>query len=266
MDFTQILYAKENRVATVTLNRPEKLNAYSETMIHEILAALADARDDDEIRAVIITGVGRGFCSGGDISRDFQYPTRYRGHRLESQLEMRENFHQLVRFLWRFDKPTIAAVNGAAVAGGLTLALLCDFRIAAESARLGDTSLKFALMPDEGGAWLFPRFMGLQNALKMSLFSEVYTARQAKDLGLVTEITPDAELMTTTRAWAERLADGPPIAIRITRRMMYKQQMMDLENALEDAALGTLVTNYCEDVKEGIAAFHEKRKPNFKGR
>jgi enoyl-CoA hydratase/carnithine racemase len=121
-------------------------------------------------------------------------------------------------------------------------------------------------MPDEGGAWLFPRFMGTQNALKMSLFSEVYTARQAKELGLVTEVTPDAELMTTARAWAERLAEGPPIAIRITKRMMYKQQMMDLENALEDAALGTLVTNYCEDVKEGIAAFHEKRKPNFKGK
>jgi enoyl-CoA hydratase/carnithine racemase len=179
---------------------------------------------------------------------------------------MRENFHQLARFLWRFDKPTIAAVNGAAVAGGLTLALLCDFRIAAESAKLGDTSLKFALMPDEGGAWFFPRFMGLQNALKMSLFSEVYPAAQAKDLGLVTEVVPDAELLPTARQWAERLADGPPIAIRITKRMMYKQQTMDLENALEDAALGTLVTNYCEDVKEGTAAFHEKRKPNFKGR
>jgi len=266
MEFTQILYAKENRVAILTLNRPEKLNAYSETMVHETLAALAGARDDDEVRAVIITGAGRGFCSGGDVSRDFQYPARYRGHRLESQLEMRENFHQLVRFLWRFDKPTIAAVNGAAVAGGLTLALCCDFRIAAESARLGDTSLKFALMPDEGGAWLFPRFMGVQNALKMSLFSEVYTASRAKELGLVTEVTPDAELMTTARVWAERLAEGPPIAVRITKRMMYKQQMMDLENALEDAALGTLVTNYCEDVKEGIAAFHEKRKPNFKGR
>ncbi len=266
MNFSQILYAKDNRIAVITLNRPEKMNAYSEVLVHEMLAALADSRDDDEIRAVIITGAGRGFCSGGDISRDFQYPARYRGHRLESMLEMRENFHQLVRFLWRFDKPTIAAVNGPAVAGGLTLALCCDFRIAAESAKLGDTSLRFSLMPDEGGAWFFTRHMGLQNALKMSLFSEVYPAQKAKELGLVTEVVPDAELMATARQWAERLADGPPIAIRITKRMMYKQTMMDLENALEDAALGTLVTNYCEDVKEGTAAFHEKRKPNFKGR
>src|ERR1700693_4353350 len=145
-------------------------------------------------------------------------------------LEMRENMDQLVTFLQRFDKPVIAAVNGPAVAGGLTLALACDFRIAAESAKLGDTSLKFGLIPDEGGAYLFPRFMGLERALKMSLFSEVYPARQAKELGLVTEVVPDAELMETSRAWAERVAGGPPLAIRITKRMMYKQRTMDLDN------------------------------------
>ena len=266
MEFAQIIYEKLNRVATITLNRPKKLNAYSEIMVHEILAALADARDDNDVRALIITGTGRGFCSGGDIGTDFEYPTRYRGHRMESMLEMRENMHQLVTFLRRFDKPTIAAVNGAAVAGGLTLALCCDFRIAGESARLGDTSLKFALIPDEGGAYLFPKYMGLQNALKMSLFSEVYSAREAKELGLVTEVVPDEELMPAARAWAERLADGPPIAIRITKRMMYKQETMDLENALEDAALGTMVVNYCADVKEGTAVFHEKRKPKFEGK
>ena len=266
MDFKQIIYDKENQVAIITLNRPEKLNAYSEVMVHEIITALALARDDNDIRAVMITGSGRGFCSGGDISKDFEYPSRYRGHRMEAMLEMRENMHQLVTLLRRFDKPTIAAINGAAVAGGLTLALSCDFRIAAESAKLWDTSLKFALIPDEGGAYLFPKFMGLQNALKMSLFSEVYPANQAKELGLVTEVVPDAELLPTAKQWAERLAEGPPIAIRITKRMMYKQQTMDLDNALEDAAMAVMITNYTEDVKEGTAAFHEKRKPNFKGR
>src|SRR5262245_18514804 len=159
MEFDEIIYSKGNRIATITLNRPTKLNAYSEIMVHEIVAALCDARKEDEVRAVIITGAGRGFCSGGDISRDFQYPTRYRGHRMEAMLEMRENMHQVITLLRRFDKPTIAAVNGPAVAGGLTLALCCDFRIAAESARLGDTSLKFALIPDEGGAYLFPKYI-----------------------------------------------------------------------------------------------------------
>ena len=266
MLYEQILYAKDSGVATITLNRPAKFNAYSETMVHEILAVLADARDDDAARAVIITGAGRGFCSGGDISRDFQYPTRYRGHRMESMLEMRENMHQLVRFLQLFDKPVIAAVNGPAVAGGLTLALACDFRIAAESAKLGDTAIRVGLLPDEGGAWLFPRFMGIERALKMSLFGEVYPAREAKELGLVTEVVPDEELMPTAHAWAARLAAGAPIAIRVAKKMMYKQLSMTLDNALEDAAMATLVTNYTDDVKEGIRAFHEKRKPVFKGR
>jgi enoyl-CoA hydratase/carnithine racemase len=181
-------------------------------------------------------------------------------------LEMRANMHELVQFLHRFDKPVIAAINGPAVAGGLTLALACDFRIAAESAKLGDTSLKFGLIPDEGGAYLFPRFMGLERALKMSLLSEVYPAREAKELGLVTEVVPDGELMPAARAWAQRLADGPPVAIRVTKRMMYKQLTMSLDNALEDAALSTIATNYTSDVKEGIAAFHAKRKPQFKGK
>lgn len=263
---TEILVDKSGRVATITMDRPAKRNAYSETMVHEILTALEDARDDDEIRAVILTGAGKGFCAGGDISRDFQYPARYRGHRLESMLEMRENMHALIRFLDRFDKPVIAAVNGAAVAGGLTLALACDLRIAAESARLGDTSLRFGLLPDEGGAYYFPRFLGLDRALKMSLLSEVYTAREALALGLVTEVVPDEELMTRVRDLAARLADGPPIAIRLAKRMMYKQLSMQLDHALEDAAMATLAANYTDDVKEGTAAFHEKRKPNFKGR
>ncbi len=266
MSYAQIVFEKDGAIATVTMNRPEKLNAYSETMVQEILAALAEARDDDSIRAVILTGAGRGFCSGGDISRDFEYPPRYRGHRLESMLEMRENMHALIRFLHRFDKPVIAAINGAAVAGGLTLALACDFRIAAESARLGDTSLKFGLIPDEGGAHFFPRAMGMDRALKMSLLSEIYPARRALELGLVTEVVADAELMNAARALGSRLAEGPPIAIRLAKKMMYKQRTMDLDNALEDAAMATLVSNYTEDVKEGIQAFHEKRKPRFQGR
>src|SRR5580698_11235723 len=157
-----------------------------------------------ENRAVILTGAGRGFCSGGDVSRDFQYPSRYRGHRLESMLEMRENMDQLVTFLQRFVKPVIAAVNGPTVAGGLTLALACDFRIAAASARLGDTSLKFGLIPDEGGAYFFPRAMGMDRALKMSLLSEIYPAREALELGLVTEVVADADLMDAARKLATR--------------------------------------------------------------
>jgi enoyl-CoA hydratase/carnithine racemase len=122
------------------------------------------------------------------------------------------------------------------------------------------------LIPDEGGAYFFPRYLPMDQALKMSLLSEIYPAKKALELGLVTEVVPDSELMDAARKLATRLAEGPPVAIRITKRMMYKQRSMDLENALDDAAMATLVANYTEDVKEGIAAFHEKRKPNFKGK
>ena len=150
------------------------------------------------------------------------------------------------------------------MAGGLTLALCCDFRIAARGAKLGDTSLRFGLIPDEG-AYLFPQYMGLQNSLRMSLLSEVYPAEQAKELGLVTEVVDDDALMATVGQWADRPA-GPPIAVRVAKRMMYKQQTMSLENALEDAAMAVMLTNYCDDVKEGTAAFHERRPPKFQGR
>ena len=152
------------------------------------------------------------------------------------------------------------------MAGGLTLALSCDFRIASDQARLGDTALKFAPLCDEGGAYLFPRFMDLDRALKMTLLSEVYDARTALELGLVTEVVPHAELEARTNELARRLADGPPLAIRLAKRMMYKQREMTLENALEDAALNVMITNPSEDVGEGLRAFREKRKPAFKGR
>ena len=118
----------------------------------------------------------------------------------------------------------------------------------------------------KGERYLFPIYMGLEKALRMSLFSEVYPAEQAKELGLVTEVVPDEALLATAQQWADRLAAGPPIALRITKRMMYKQQTMSLENALEDAAMAVMITNYTDDVKEGMAAFHEKRKPRFQGR
>ncbi len=266
MEYEHILYNVEGPIATITLNRPEKLNAYSEAMVQSMLKAVDDARNGNDVRVLVVTGAGRGFCSGGDISPDFQYPARFRGQRMESLLEMRENFHQLVYSLRRFDKPSIAAVNGPAVAGGLTLALCCDFRIASDRARLGDTSLRFALIPDEGGAYLFPMYMGLEHALKMSLLSEVYDAQEALRLGLVTEVVPHDQLMVRTRELAARLAAGPPLALRVTKRMMYKQMTMDLENALEDAALGTIITNYSEDAREGVQAFHEKRPPRFQGK
>ncbi|HUA36637.1 MAG TPA: enoyl-CoA hydratase-related protein [Candidatus Binataceae bacterium] len=266
MDFNTIIYGASDGIARITINRPERMNGYTETMVKEIVAAIDLARQDDDVRVLIITGSGRAFCAGGDISGSPDSRSRFHGHPMGHMLEMREGFHQIVLSLHRFDKPVIAAINGAAVAGGLTLALSCDFRIASDEARLGDTALKFALLCDEGGAFLFPRFMGLDRALKMTMLSEVYDAKTALELGLVTEVVPHKELDARVNEFARRLADGPPLAIRLAKRMMYKQREMTLENALEDAALNVMITNPSEDVREGTRAFREKRKPAFKGR
>jgi 2-(1,2-epoxy-1,2-dihydrophenyl)acetyl-CoA isomerase len=266
MDFNTIIYDARDHVAKITINRPERMNGYNEKMVKEIVAAVDLARQDDDVRVLIITGTGRAFCAGGDISGQPDSRSRFHGHAMGHMLEMREGFHQLVLSLHRFDKPVIAAINGAAVAGGLALALSCDFRIASDQARLGDTALKFALLCDEGGAYLFPRAMGLDRALKMTLLSEVYDAKTAFELGLVTEVVPHAELGARVDEMARRLADGPPLAIRLAKRMMYKQREMTLDNALEDAALNVMITNPSEDVREGTRAFREKRKPAFKGR
>lgn len=266
MEFTTILFEVRDHVAKITINRPERMNGYSEPMIKDMLAAIDSARQDDDVRALIITGTGRAFCAGGDISGAPDTRSRFHGHPMGHLLEMREGFHQLVLSLTRFDKPVIAAINGAAVAGGLTLALCCDFRIASDEARLGDTALKFGLLCDEGGAYFFPRVMGLDRALKMTMLSEVYDAKTALELGLVTEVVPHAKLSDRADELARRLADGPPLALRTAKRMMYKQLEMTLNNALEDAALNVMITNPSEDVREGTRAFKEKRKPNFKGR
>jgi enoyl-CoA hydratase/carnithine racemase len=189
---------------------------------------------------------------------------------MKSQLsharEMRDGMHRVVLALHRLDKPVIAMINGPAVAGGLALALCCDFRIAAETAKLGDTSGKFGLLPDEGGAWLFPRAMGLDRALKMTMLSEVYDAKTALSLGLVTEVVGADELEARTMALARDLATRAPLAVRLAKAMMMRAQTMTLDQSLGDAALSVMVSNPSADVREGVKAFFEKRPPAFEGR
>jgi enoyl-CoA hydratase/carnithine racemase len=172
----------------------------------------------------------------------------------------------VIQTLHRLDKPVIAMINGPAVAGGLALALSCDFRIAADTAKLGDTSGKFGLLPDEGGAWLFPRAMGLDRALKMTMLAEVYDAKTAQDLGLVTEVAPAAELEARTMAFARKLAARAPLAVRLAKAMMMRGLTQTLDQSLGDAALSVMVSNPSQDVREGVKAFFEKRDAKFEGR
>jgi enoyl-CoA hydratase/carnithine racemase len=268
---TTILYdTPEPAIARITLNRPDRLNAYTHQMCEEIVAALHEYMEDDAARCLILTGAGRGFCSGGDVAgapaEGEKKGTSYRDKQMGQAQEMRAGMHRVVAALHRMDKPVIAAINGAAVAGGLTLALACDFRIAADTAKLGDTSGKFGLLPDEGGAWFFPRMMGLDRALKMSLLAEVYPAAEALKFGLVTEVVPAAALTDRSLAFARAIAARAPLAVRLAKNMMRKGLDSSLENSLDDAALSVMITNPSQDVREGVAAFFAKREPKFEGR
>ena len=180
--------------------------------------------------------------------------------------QMREGMQAVVLALRRLDKPSTAMIRGYAVAGGLALAMACDFRFAARSARLGDTSNKAGLLPDEGGAWLFPRAMGLDRALKMTLLHEIYDAPEAERLGLVTEVVADEDLETRTLAFCEALAAKAPLAVRLSKMMMEKAMDVGLEASMADAQMAVMITNPSHDAREGIAAFREKRAPKFEGR
>jgi len=252
-------------IARVTLNRAHRLGAYTPRMCAEILDAVNKVRLDDAIRVLILTGSGRGFCSGGDISPDAGFDEAL-GHQMGRARELREDSHAVITALYRLDKPVICAVNGIAVNGGLTFALACDLRIVAASARLGDTSAKAGLLPDEGGAWLFPRIMGYDNAFRMVALSEVYDAGTAQALGLATEVVPDSELQSRTLELADKLAAGAPLALRAVKFMMRRAMENTLETSLGDAQQAVLWLGASADAEEGKAAFLQRRPPKFTGR
>ena len=266
-EYRDILYANiEPGIAEVTLNRPAAMNAYTGQMCKDIVTALGDYVARDDLRCLIVTGAGRSFCAGGDVSGDDPDRPDYATKQLGYAHEMREGMHEVITKLHRIDKPVIAMVNGPAVAGGLTLALACDFRIAAETAKLGDTSGRFGLLPDEGGAWFFPRAMGLDRALKMTLLHELYPADEALRLGLVTEVVPADTLRARTLEFARAIVSRAPVAVRLAKAMMRHGMDSSLEHSLNDAAFAVMIANPTEDVREGVRAFFEKRKPAFTGR
>lgn len=256
-------YKLENNVAWVKLNRPDARNAVNAEMREEIIAVLTDARTNGDIRAVVLTGTGKGFCTGADLSGPRgQGPT---GPGAGREV-MKGSSQRLIRTLWELEKPVIAAVNGVAAGLGSHLAFASDLVIAAEEARFIEIFVRRGIAIDAGGAFLLPRLLGLSKAKELVFFGDDLPAADALKLGLVNKVVPAAELESAAREWAERLAQGPTFAIGMSKRLLNRSLESSLETCLEEEAMAQSMVTQSEDTKEGMRAFMEKRSPAFIGR
>jgi enoyl-CoA hydratase/carnithine racemase len=264
MTYKCLLYEVEDGIATLTLNRPERLNALGDTLREDLHDAVSTAAADPEVRVMIVTGAGKGFCAGGDVKAMNEGKARGASRPLMEKVAPGRD--RTVLALRDAPKPVIAAVNGAAAGAGMNLALACDVRIASTAAKFAQAFVKRGLHPDWGGTYFLPRVVGTAKACELIFTGEVIDAEEALRLGIVSAVHPPETLMAAAHALARKIADGPPIAIRLAKRAIYHSLECDLRQALE---FETYAQNICfdtEDAREGIAAFVEKRPPSFRGR
>ncbi len=265
MKFKDILYTKEDGIATITLNRPKALNALTPRMQREWLQAIEDARQDDEVRVLVVTGAGRAFCSGMDVRmRAAQQAPESTPVEMFSQRH--ENMHGIALTLATLDKPYIGSINGPAVGGGMDFASMCDIRIASERARFSMAYIRMGVPPAGGGCYFLPRIVGIANACDLCWTGRMIDAQEALRIGYVSRVVPHDELEMATRELATQLAKGPTIAIRLAKRLIYRCLDLDLVRALEDHQTAMLLASATEDAQEGPRAFIEKREPIFRGR
>jgi len=259
MTTEDLLVERNDSVLRLTLNRPDKLNAMTLDMKRGIIRALKEAATDDTIRAVVLTGAGRGFCAGVDLD-DLQESTL--GWLVADQNIIKD----MILTLTGYPKPVIAAVNGVAVGIGYSLVLACDIIIAAASARFGGLWIKRGLHPDGGTTWLLPRRVGTGKAQELLLTGRLVPAEEAVRIGLANQVVPDAELAQATGEMVALLAQGAPLAQAWTRASIYQGMTMDLGTMLDYETRAQSVLNFTEDCKEAVAAFMEKRPPVYRGR
>jgi enoyl-CoA hydratase/carnithine racemase len=260
-----LLYRREDGMGIVTLNRPEKLNAITHPMLQRLHAIIEEIRRDDNVRVVILTGTGRAFCAGTDITGEVPISAE------DEILSMKERSSTEYRYSqWYFNslpKPVICAINGATVGIGAEFSLHCDIRIAAESARWGQVFVLRGMVPDTGaGTYLLPRIVGLSKACELVFSGEIINAQEMLRIGLVSSVVPDDRLMMAAKEMAKKLMRGAPLAVQMSKQLMYLGLERSIEAHQEAARYCFRLSTQTEDFREGIKSFFEKREPRWVGK
>jgi enoyl-CoA hydratase/carnithine racemase len=270
MDLETIIYEKADGIATITLNRPERMNAFNETMVREWAACLEDARLDGDVRAVIVTGAGRGFCAGADLragSGVAEVAAQEGVVRASDRRNwLRDGVQAVPRQVMLLDKPYIAAINGAAVGAGMDMASMCDIRFASDQARFGMSYARVGLVPGDGGCWTLPRIVGVAKALELIWTAATFDAAEALRIGYISRVYAAADLMVETTAFARGLVEGPAVAVQLAKRLVYRGLETSFAEALEAASHAMAIAQSAEDAREGPRAFAESRPPRFTSR
>ena len=263
MTYETLLFEKQDGIAKLSLNRPDKLNALDTQLFNELYEALIDSAKDPQIRCIVLTGAGRGFCSGADTS-DLGAKSVEEGAE-DFGIKM-ERSNRIIRALRDIEKPIIASVNGVAVGAGMNIALACDIRIASDKASFGEVFVRIGLSPDDGGGYLLWRLVGLGKATELMFTGDIIDAEEALRIGLVNQVVPHDELERSTMEFAKKMAKGPTRAIGLAKKILNRGMETDLATLLDFEAFAQYQTASSEDSKEGVKAFIQRRKPHFKGR
>ncbi len=262
MTYEKILLARDNGLATITLNAPDRLNAVSRKMIAEIKLCWEELAADDSVRAVLLTGAGRGFCAGADLAD----PDREASATADSGAALDKFFNPVIRAMRSIPKPVVSAVNGVAAGVGMSFALASDIAIAGKSASFLQAFARIGLLPDGGSTWFLPRLVGDQRARALAMLAPQISAEQAKQWGLIWDVVEDAALMQTATDIARKLAEGPTLALARIKDALNRSTGNDLSQQLDVERDAQRLLGKSDDFKEGVAAFLAKRKAQFKGK
>lgn len=255
-----IIHAVQEGIGTITFNRPERRNAFTFEMLEEAARVLAMYRDDPAVRVIVLTGAGESFCAGGDV-KNMNRPISV----AQRKSDLWKRMQVVPKMLATVDKPVIAMINGDAVGGGMDIALMCDIRVACETARFSQAYVRLGLAPGDGGAFFLVRLIGLGRALELLLTGDFVDAREAERLGIVNHVVPHSELADRTYTIARKLASLPPLSVQTTKRLTYQSLQSEMVAALELASSQAAILASTDDHAEAVRSFREKRPATYRG-